>query len=63
MVKANPNYNFRGDKMRVDDLCKLIASKEGKKSEVSIGNIREIVRIIRQLFKENPIELMQIFVK
>lgn len=32
--------------MTFNDLCSLIAEKEGLKKEVSIGNIREIAKIM-----------------
>ena len=41
--------------MKVTDLYKLIAEREGKKSEVSIGNIREIVGIIADLLTNDEV--------
>lgn len=35
--------------MRIQKFYSMIASIEGKKSQVSIGNIREIVKVIRNL--------------
>lgn len=34
--------------MNLNEWASLIAEEEGKKSQVSIGNIREILRIIRK---------------
>ena len=35
--------------MTRNQLCKEIAKREGKKSPISIGNVREVVRIIIQM--------------
>ena len=40
--------------MNLKELYKVIAKREGKKSEVSIGNIREIVGIIADILVKHP---------
>ena len=43
--------------MKIKDtrhLTRVIALKEGKKVQVSIGNIREIISILSDLFISNP---------
>lgn len=40
--------------MTLNQLASKIAKLEGKKSEVSIGNIREILGILSDLTLENP---------
>jgi hypothetical protein len=35
-------------------LASAIAKLEGKKHEASIGDVREILKIIKKLIKENP---------
>ena len=44
MSQKKPKKNFT-----VSDLDSLIASREGKKSQTSIGNIREVRKIIFEL--------------
>lgn len=39
--------------MTINKLASLIAKNEGKKSEVSIGNIREILKVIAELEADN----------
>lgn len=40
--------------MKVNELVKHIADREGLSKQVSIGNIREIVGIISDLVANNP---------
>lgn len=40
--------------MTIQKLCSEIAKREGKKSQASIGDIREIVKILRAMIAENP---------
>ncbi len=40
--------------MTLKELTRLIALAEGKKSQVKIGDIREILRIIADLMVEDP---------
>ncbi len=37
--------------MTVQQFASLVAEKEGKKKEVSIGNIREILKVANELTK------------
>lgn len=39
--------------MTISDLVKTISNEEGKVSEVSVGNIREIVGIISDILAED----------
>jgi hypothetical protein len=38
-----------------------IAKLEGGKSQVKIGDIREILKIIRKMFKAEPIRMLRFF--
>lgn len=40
------------------ELIKEICSREGKKSEVSRGNVKEVFKCIKILFKKNPIAII-----
>lgn len=40
--------------MNLRDLYKEIAKREGKKSQVKIGDIREIVAILADIFIKHP---------
>lgn len=44
------------------ELCSAIAAKEGKKSEVSIGDIREVMRVFSDLIIEQDKTVLDIFV-
>ena len=33
--------------MKLNDFVSLVAEREGKKKEVSVGNIREVLKVIR----------------
>jgi len=35
-------------------LIKILCQKEGKKSQVSRGNVMEVIRCLRELIYENP---------
>jgi hypothetical protein len=60
----------RGMRMTRDQLCNEIAKRENKKVSVSIGNIREVVRVLIDLeveflngsLTDRPIESSPIFV-
>ena len=45
-------------KMTVKQLASAIAKAEGKKSEVSIGNIREILKIIADLNPQGSVNCL-----
>lgn len=45
---------FLESKMKLSEFASTIAQREGKKSQVSIGNIREIVGIVADLMYESP---------
>jgi hypothetical protein len=36
------------------ELVKLICEMEGKKVEVSIGNVKEVLKCLKKLLKTNP---------
>lgn len=38
--------------MTINDFAKLIAKREGKKKQVDIAQIKEILKITRELLKE-----------
>ena len=40
--------------LNIKELAVKISKIEGKKSQVSIGDIREILAIIKKLIKNNP---------
>ena len=40
--------------MTLKELTKVLSQLEGKKKEVSVGNLREIVGILSDLLKANP---------
>ena len=42
------------------ELLKLITEREGKKSQVSIGDLREILKIIADILANDPI-MMDVF--
>lgn len=44
--------------MKIAAIVKELVEKESGKSEVKIGDIREIIGIISDLFHEQPAELM-----
>lgn len=44
------------------ELCSEIAKREAGKSEVSIGNIREIMRVFSDIVIENDKEVLDIFI-
>jgi hypothetical protein len=46
----------------IRELCSEIAKREGGKSEVSIGNIREIIRVFSDVIIDNDKEILNIFV-
>jgi hypothetical protein len=48
--------------MTLKELASAIAKREGKKSQVKIGDIREILRIIADLMVEDP-EVMVVLVR
>ena len=43
---------LKEDTMKIHDFCKLVALREGMKKEVDIAQIKEIVRIIREILQE-----------
>ena len=43
--------------MRIKDLVELVAEQEGKASEVSVGNIREIIGIVSDILAEEDGEI------
>jgi hypothetical protein len=47
----------------MSELCREIALREGLSSEVSIGNIREIMRVFSDIIIENDKEVLDIFVR
>ena len=55
---APPFYNAsiekrkEGFKMKLKDYYSLIAKREGKKSQTSIGNIREIIKIENEVLSK-----------
>lgn len=46
----------------IRELCSLIAFKEGLKKQVSIGNVREIVKVISRFSNSNP-EIIPLLIK
>ncbi len=44
--------------MTINKLASLIAKKEGKKSQARIGDIREILAILSDIFWEEDVELL-----
>lgn len=41
--------------MKYSEFIKEIAEKEGLKSQVTVGNIREVVKVIVGILKEKPV--------
>lgn len=46
-----------GSKMTYAELVRAIAVAEGMRSEVKVGDIREILGILSDLYVTNPVEL------
>lgn len=40
--------------MTIQKLASLIAKREGKKHQATIGDIREILKILKEIIAENP---------
>ena len=61
-VVDSPDYSNRkkttkGEcRMKLKDFCSIVAKEEGKKSQVSIGNIREIVKVINSILSKKTKE-------
>ena len=49
--------------MTIRELESIVAKREGKKSNVKIGDIREILRIIRDLIQERPVDVLRVLIK
>lgn len=40
--------------MTIKQLASEIAKREGKKHQTSIGDVREIIKLLKKLIKEDP---------
>lgn len=49
--------------MNWNELAQIIANREGLKVELPIGQIKEVLRIIRGLIVTHTLELMKLFFK
>lgn len=47
----------------LNELASLIAQDEGKKKELSIAQIKEVVRVLRELIREYPLETLRLLIK
>ena len=47
--------------MKINDIAKEIAKREGKKSQARIGDIREILGIVADLYLENKFSFPESF--
>ena len=49
--------------MTIRELESIVAKREGKKANVKSGDIREILRIIRDLIQERPVDVLRVLIK
>lgn len=49
--------------MTKKELCRLIAKREGKKHQASIGDIREILNILIELNLESELQVLALLAK
>jgi 3-deoxy-D-manno-octulosonic-acid transferase len=49
--------------MTLKELASKIAKTEGKKHQASIGDVREVISLLRKLIKEDPSVLSLLAVK
>ena len=49
--------------MNIKELASLIAKREGRKSQVSVGDIREILALLCDLYYADPVALIDLFSK
>ncbi len=47
-------WGRKEERMTLKSLASAIAKLEGKKSQTHIGNIREALKVLRKLIKEDP---------
>lgn len=49
--------------MNIKELASIIAKKEGRKHQASIGDVRELLGIICDLYYNDPIQLIDLLGK
>lgn len=61
---TNTNYSTKTSNMKnLNEFAKYITQQEGKKVQVNIAQVKEILSIVKKKFKEDPIGFLKLFVK
>lgn len=57
------NMSHKEKNMNGNKLAKIISELEGKKKQVNIAQIKEVLKLMKKLFNEDPNNVLEYFYK